>query len=301
MEMHQLRYMVAVARHGNFSRAAAHCHVSQPSLSQQIQKLEEELEARLFDRRPKGAQLTAQGEAFLPRAIRILGEAESAMREAAEGRGSLRGTVTLGVLPTIAPYLLPPVLAAFARKYPDVKMVIEEDTTARLVAHALEYQLDFVLASLPLRDERLQVRELFTEDLLVALPPGHALASQRTIRAADLEGENLIVMKEGHCLGDQVLRFCERNDLRPQISFRSAQLETVQALVCHGLGLALVPAMALLSQRGQAPVYRPMATPRPERVIVALWPKLRAPGRAAEELLRVIAAMTGKGRAVPVK
>src|ERR1700678_913599 len=121
MEMHQLRYLVAVARQGNFSRAAAHCHVSQPSLSQQIQKLEEELGERLFDRLKKGVKLTPHGETFLRRAVRILEETEAALREAEDAKGCLRGTVTVGVLPTIAPYLLPAVLAAFTAKYPGVE------------------------------------------------------------------------------------------------------------------------------------------------------------------------------------
>src|SRR5580658_8979189 len=147
MEMHQLRYVVAVARTGNFSRAAEQCHVAQPSLSQQIQKLEDELNQRLFDRMKRAVKLTPDGEAFLHHAIRILEEADAAKREATDAQNLLRGTITIGALPTIAPYLLPKAMAEFTRKYPGVEMVVQEDTTAQLLKLLLSYELDLALAS----------------------------------------------------------------------------------------------------------------------------------------------------------
>ena len=294
MEMHQLRYAAAVARMGNFSRAAEQCHVSQPSLSQQIQKLENELGERLFDRMKRQAKLTPHGEAFLRRAARILEEVDAAQREATEAKGLLRGSVAIGVLPTIAPYLLPDVMAKFTETYPGVEVIVQEDTTARLLKLALAYEIDFALASQPIHDQRLEVRELFTEELLLALPPGHPLTRKRVVNAANLKGERLIIMKEGHCLGDQVLGFCDRRDLRPQISFRSAQLETVQALVRASLGISLIPAMAARSDRHKLSAYRSLKSPRPERKIVAVWPKQRPPARAATEFLKVVSAGVGK-------
>ncbi len=294
MEIHQLRYMVAVARTANFSRAAEQCHVSQPSLSQQIQKLEEELGERLFDRMKRETKLTPHGEAFLRRAIHILEEVNAAKREAGEAKELLRGTLSVGVLPTIAPYLLPSVLAGFMEKYPGVEIVVQEDTTARLLKQVLAYEVEFAVVSQPVQDERLEVRELFTEELLLALPPGHPLTRKRTVSAADLDGERLIVMKEGHCLGAQVLRFCDRNDACPRISFRSAQLETVQSLVRAGLGLSLIPAMAVEAAREGAPEYRSLRSPKPSRAIVAVWPKQRPPGRAASEFLKGLPNRPGK-------
>lgn len=295
MEMHQLRYAVAVARMGNFSRAAEHCHVSQPSLSQQIQKLEEELGERLFDRMKREAKLTPHGEAFLRHAVRILEEVDAAKREAADARELLRGTLTVGVLPTIAPYLLPEVLLAFAEKFPGVEIVVQEDTTARLLKLAHAYEIDFALASRPIEDERLEIRDLFSEELRLALPPGHPLTRKRAVRASDLDNERLIVMKEGHCLGDQVLGFCERRDLKPNVSFRSAQLETIQALVCSGLGISLIPEMAGRGDRADLPEYRSLAAPKPERTVVAFWPKQRPPGRAVAEFLKLV---TGRPRRI---
>jgi LysR family transcriptional regulator, hydrogen peroxide-inducible genes activator len=296
MEMHQLRYVVAVARTGNFSRAAEQCHVSQPSLSQQVQKLENELSQRLFDRMKRAVKLTPHGKSFVPHAIRILEEAEAAKREASDAQHLLRGTLTFGVLPTIAPYLLPEALAKFTGKYPGVEILVQEDTTAQLLHLAHRHEIDFALASAPIQDDRFEVRELFAEELLLALPPGHPLTRKRSVRAIDLEGERLIVMKEGHCLGDQVLSFCDRRNLRPSISFRSAQLETIQALVRSGLGISLIPAMASQSKRADMPVYRSFPSPRPERKIVAVWPKQRPPDRAANEFLRMVSARVGHSR-----
>jgi LysR family transcriptional regulator, hydrogen peroxide-inducible genes activator len=290
MEMHQLRYVVAVARARNFSRAAEQCHVSQPSLSQQIQKLEEELGERLFDRMKREAKLTAHGEAFLPRALRILEEVDLARREASDAHRLLRGRLIVGVLPTIAPYLLPAVLGDFAKRFPSVEIVVEEATTELLLKLANACEIDFAVASRPIQDRRMEVKDLFTEELRLALPARHPLTRKRTVRLADLEKEPFIVMKEGHCLGDQVLNFCERRDLKPTISFRSAQLETIQALVHSGVGISLIPEMAARKKRAGSPEYRSLVSPKPERKIVAIWPKQRPLSRAANELLNRIIA-----------
>lgn len=288
MELHQLRYMAAVARTGSFSRAAEQCHVAQPSLSQQIQKLEDELGERLFDRLKSGAKLTAAGEAFLPRALRILEEVDAVQREAREVRSLSRGTLTVGVLPTIAPYLLPAAIAGFSARYPGIEVVVQEETTARLLRLAAACEVDIAILSLPIDDASFETETLFREELLVALPPAHRLAKRRSIKAAELDGERFIVMKEGHCLGDQVLRFCDRREFQPHVSCRSAQIETVQALVQAGMGLSLIPKMACRTGSHEAPVYRPLDAPRPQRTIVAAWPRQRPPNRAASEFLRFI-------------
>lgn len=286
MEIHQLRYVVAVARTGNFSRAAEQCHIAQPSISQQIQKLEDELGERLFERTKREARLTGHGEAFLLRAMRILEEVDAAKREAKDAKDLLRGRLTVGVLPTIAPYLLPDLLAGFTAKYPGIEMVVHEDTTAALLKLTHAYEIDFALASRPIADQRVEVKDLFTEELLLALPRDHPLTRKRTVKLPDLENERFIVMKEGHCLGDQLLSFCERRALKPTISFRSAQLETIQALVSSGIGISLIPAMAASRQREDLPKYRSLPRPGPSRKIVALWSQQRPLGRAAQEFLK---------------
>lgn len=288
MEMHQLRYAVAVARSGNFSRAAEQCHVSQPSLSQQILKLEEELGERLFDRTKREARLTAHGEIFLSRAVRILEEADGVMRDAEDAKQLLSGTLTVGVIPTIAPYLLPGVAAAFMNRFPGVEVIFQEEPTARLMKLLHGYEVHLAILSTPFETDRLETRQILSEELLIALPPGHALASKRTLFPKDLEQERLIVMQEGHCLGDQVLGFCARGDLRPKISFRSAQLETLQSLVHAGMGISLIPAMATRRDPRKSPVYRSFQGTKPHRSVVAAWPKQRPPGRAASEFLALL-------------
>lgn len=290
MELHQLRYMTAVARLRHFSRAAEQCHVSQPSLSQQIAKLEDELGEPLFVRARRAVKLTPAGEVFLPRALRILEEVDHAKREAQDAGQLLRGVVNVGVLPTIAPFLLPGIIAAFSRQYPGVEIVVHEDTTAHLIQLAVEHEIDFAIASAPIADKRLEVRELFTEELLLAVPPGHPLARRRSVKTTDLETERFIVMQEGHCLGDQVLRFCERTAVHPHVSFRSAQLQSIQALVRAGLGISLIPAMAANKADPAAPIYRKLAPPVPQRSVTACWPHRRQPGRAAQALLQEAAA-----------
>jgi LysR family transcriptional regulator, hydrogen peroxide-inducible genes activator len=158
----------------------------------------------------------------------------------------------------------------------------------------LACEIDFAIASQPIGDDRMEVLELFSEELLLALPPGHSLARKRTVSLSDLESEKIIVMKEGHCLGDQVLGFCNRRDLQPGISFRSAQLETIQALVRSGLGLSLIPLMAAQSGRNDLPVYRPVKPPRPTRKIVAVWPRQRPLRRAAGEFLKMLSQRVSK-------
>lgn len=286
MELQQLRYVIAISRTGNFSRAAELCHVSQPSLSQQVQKLEEELGEWLFDRMKRAVKPTAAGELFVQRAARILAEVEAAEREMRDSCSLLRGRLNLGVLPTMAPYLLPRLLPGFAEAYPGLEVIVHEETTARLLKMLGTCDIDLAIASEPISDPQCTVVELFREELLLALPLGHAMAGRRTISIQDVEGERFIVMKEGHCLGDQVLHFCQRRDIQPHVSCRSAQIETILALVESGLGLSLIPQMAAEGCRRERLVFRSLVKPHPVRNIVAVWSDQRPPGRAAREFLK---------------
>ena len=244
MELHQLRYFLAVARTKNFSRAAEQCHVAQPSLSQQIMKLEEELGERLFERTKREVSLTPAGDLLRVHVERVLQEVELARDGVREFRGLVRGRVVLGVLPTVAPYFLPQRLRAFSSRFPAVEVVVHEDTTDQLAAAVLAKEVDLALVSLPVERVGLAAEEFFDEKLLVALPAGHALAKRPRLTFDDLEREAFILMKEGHCLSGQALQFCRINGFAPQISFRSAQIETVLAFVAKGWGVSVVPEMA---------------------------------------------------------
>ncbi len=244
METHQLRYFLAVARTRNFSRAAEQCRVAQPSLSQQIQKLEGELGERLFERSTREVSLTAAGELFREHAARVIEEMEQARERIREISGLLRGRVVLGALPTVAPYFLPARLRAFTRKHPGIEVVVHEDTTGQLVEGVLAKEVDVALLSLPIERAGLDAEEFFDEPLMVALPKKHALATKRGLTLDDLEHESFILMKEGHCLAGQALQFCRLNGFAPRVSFRSAQIETVLSFVANGWGISIVPAMS---------------------------------------------------------
>ncbi len=249
MEIHQLRYFLAVARLAHFSRAAEACHVAQPSLSQQIKKLEDELGERLFERGRREVSLTPAGERLRAHAQRVLDELESARASVRDAGATIRGRVTLGALPTVAPYYLPHRLREFSRQFPEVEVVVHEDTTERLARAVLDKEIDTALVSLPVERRGLESVELFDEPLLIALPEGHARAHQPHLTLADLEAEPFILMQEGHCLTGQALAFCRVQGFAPRVSFRSAQIETVRAFVAAGWGVSVVPEMACPAPR----------------------------------------------------
>lgn len=244
METHQLRYFLAVARLRNFSRAAEQCRVAQPSLSQQIRKLEDELGERLFERSTREVSLTPAGDLFREHATRVMEEMEHARERVREVSGLLRGRVVLGALPTMAPYFLPARLRAFTRKHAGIEVVVHEDTTAQLVEGVLAKEIDVALLSLPVERAGLEAEEFFDEPLMVALPKRHPLAAKRRLTLDDLENESFILMKEGHCLAGQALQFCRLNGFSPRVSFRSAQIETVLSFVANGWGVSIVPQMS---------------------------------------------------------
>lgn len=249
MEIHQLRYFCAVVQHGTFTRASKAQRVSQPSLSQQILKLEAELGAPLFDRMPRAAKLTVLGRAFLPKAERILRQLGDAKSEMLELTGQEKGSVVLGVIPTIAAYLLPRVLSGFTRQHPLVKIQVIEEITPVILERLHEGSADMALIALPIPGPKpgpeLETTEMFTERFFAALPEHHPRARQKTIRLADLKGEPFLLLKEGHCFRDNLIAACRESRTRPSIAFESGQFSTILAMVSAGAGVSAVPAMAV--------------------------------------------------------
>ncbi len=294
MEIHQLRYFLAVAQAGNFSRAAESCHVAQPSLSQQILKLEKDLGEQLFERKARSVLLTPAGEVFRARAERVLHELHEARREVRDLRGDPRGQVDLAALPTIAPYLLPRIIRGFARRCPEVSTIVHEETTDRALRALENHEIDLAFVSLPIESPRVEVRPLFREELLLVLPKRHPLLRKRVVTGADLEPEKFIFMADTHCLGTQSLQFCYAKGFTPQISCRSAQMETVQALVAAGVGISLAPAMARESSARVS--YRSLGRPKPTRTIALVWNKRRHLSCAATELREFIWNTVGSGQ-----
>ena len=245
MELHQLRYFCAVAEAGSFSRAAEQSHVSQPSLSQQIMKLEDELGARLFDRLGRSVRLTETGQTFLPRARAVLRELEAARGDVVEQKDSIGGSVTIGVIPTVAPYFLPQRLTGFSRKYPQVRLTVVEEITPALLDLLRASKADLAILALPIRGHEFETFPLLTERLFAALPRGHKLATRRALSLKDLRSQPFLLLRDGHCFRDTAVAACDRARLHPQIIFESGQFSSLLSMVGAGMGVSIVPEMAI--------------------------------------------------------
>jgi LysR family hydrogen peroxide-inducible transcriptional activator len=294
MELHQLRYFVAVARAGNFSRAAERCHVSQPSLSQQILKLERRLGQPLFSRLGRRAVLTDAGRMLLDRATLILAAVDDAERRLRAGDQIHSGRLAIGAIPTVAPYLLPPVLESFAKRCPQAELIVREDVTIHLVSAVVEGELDLAIVALPVSDEHLHAEPLFAEPLLLAVPPGHALAGRRRVAVGDLAGERFILLGEMHCLGEQVLNFCRAHECQPQIVCRSAQIATIQSLIALGQGVSILPEMARACDGTGKLLYRPLADAGLRRTIAVISHRHYYQSPLAEEFLAGLRERTAR-------
>src|SRR5438309_4675639 len=245
MELHQLRYFCAVAETGSFSRAAEQSHVSQPSLSQQILKLEDELGARLFDRLGRSVRLTELGKTFLPRAHAVLRELEAARGDVVEGKEFIGGPVSVGVIPTVGPYFLPARLTAFSRKFGQVRLTVVEEITPILLDRLRAGTIDVAILALPLRGHEFDTFPLLTEPLSAVLPQKHKHASRPSLSLKDLRTEPFLLLRDGHCFRDTAVAACDRARLHPQIVFESGQFSSLLSMVGAGMGVSIVPEMAI--------------------------------------------------------
>jgi LysR family transcriptional regulator, hydrogen peroxide-inducible genes activator len=245
MEVHQLRYFCAVAETGNFTRAAEREQVAQPSLSQQIMKLEEELAVRLFDRLGRSVRLTDMGQMFLPRARAILSELRAAKEEVAQRQSSVSGPISVGVIPTIAPYFMPTRIAMFSRQYPEAALSVVEDVTVRLMDRLRAGLLDMAVMALPARGHDLECYPLRTERLFAILPKGHRLGKKRSLMMKELREEPFLLLRDDHCFRETSIEICKRARMMPQVIFESGQFSSILGMVGAGLGVSIVPEMAL--------------------------------------------------------
>ena len=283
MELHQLRYFCAVAETGSFSRAAEHSHVSQPSLSQQILKLEAELGVRLFDRLGRSVRLTEVGKTFLPRAHAVLRELEAARGDVVESKDSISGQVTVGVIPTVAPYFLPPVLAAFAKHFPKSTVIVVEEITPVLLERLRAGSIDVAILALPVRGHEFEALPLITEPLFAALPKNHRLSRNKTVGLRELRKEPFLLLRDGHCFRENAVAACDRARVSPQVVFESGQFSSLLGLVGAGVGVSLVPAMAV-DRRSQVRFVR-ISDPTATRTIGALTLRGRSLSRAQRAFL----------------
>jgi LysR family hydrogen peroxide-inducible transcriptional activator len=252
MELQQLRYFCAIVETNSFSRAAQLTHVSQPSLSQQIGKLEDELGARLFDRLGRTVRLTDLGRVFLPRARGVLRELEAARGDVVARKASIGGPVCVGAIPTIAPYFLPPHLTTFSRKHPQARVTVVEDITPLLLEKLRAGSVDVALVALPLtaRGQEFKSFPLIMEKLYAVLPRLHPLARRRTVTLAELRDEPFLLLRDGHCFRETAVEACKRAHLNPQIVFESGNFTSILSMVNAGLGVSIIPQMALEKRAG---------------------------------------------------
>ena len=284
MEMHQIRYFLAVYRNQSFTRAADECNVSQPSLSSQIMKLEEELGGPLFHRSRQGARLTQRGEVFRPRAQEILQQTEHALIDAQDLDGLSRGQVHLGCLPTTGAFLLPDLLGDFGTRYPNIHVNLLEESSPGLATALLNFDIELAILDEAGMVPGLSGDVLFTEPLYLAVPPDHPLAGQGMVDLTILADQPMILMKPGHGFHTIVHNALTRAGVDPQVVYESAEIETVQGLVGAGLGLSLVPKMV---RKAWGISYVEIAPPSPSRTLLLGYREGAALGPAAAALRQV--------------
>lgn len=301
MELRQLQYALKVAEERSFSRAAEKLHIAQPSLSQQVLKLEQELGVKLFDRATTPLELTYAGERFAETAGRILDLAEQLRREMEDVADLKKGRLTIGSLPITGAHVLPVVLPVFQKRFPGIKVVLVEGTTSELEELTARGKTDFTLLTLPLQDTGLVYEPVLTEKILLAVPPGHRLAGGVTaksgsppqnlprIRLSELRDEPFILLKRGQGFRQIAVELCRNAGFEPHIAFESGNIETVQSLVAAGMGVSFVPEMVARSGwTAVKPAYLAIADPASERTLVVACRQGRYLSRAAQAFIEMM-------------
>lgn len=274
MKIRDLQYLVAVAEHRHFGRAAAACFVSQPTLSAQLKKLETQLGVKLIERSPRQIMLTRAGEQVVQRARVILREVTTIERIAKGSDDAATGTVRIGLFHTLAPYLLPHVMPQISEQFPDLEVLLVEDKTEELLRQLRSGELDAAVLALPVPDGDLDHVQLFDEEFLLAVPVGHPLAeSQAPIRPSELSGEDVLLLEDGHCLREQALAVCQLAGIPERSGFRATSLETLRHMVAAGVGVTLLPELAVRPPVAPSPgiTLLRFAEPRPSRRIAMMW------------------------------
>jgi LysR family hydrogen peroxide-inducible transcriptional activator len=290
MEIHQLRYFVAVAGEGSFSRAAAKVRVAQPSLSQQIQKLEAEVGQPLFDRLPRSVVLTEAGRCFIDYARQILSSIGDARRCVDELNGKVAGGLSVGAIPTIAPYVLPDLVRKFQKHYPEVTLEIVEDVTDGITRRIEAGELDVALVSTCHQSPTLRRESLGNEPLLALVPKRHPLAQKSLVTLDDLKSQRFLLLHEMHCLSRQVNHLLEARRLRPEIALAGSQLGTIANMVAASIGVSIVPEMMVKYQAIPGCVSLPFEPPVPERELNLIYNPLRFQSKAAAAFRQEAAA-----------
>ncbi len=296
MNLKDLKYLVALADTGHFGRAAERSFVSQPTLSAQLKKLEDYLGVKLVERQPKNAQLTEVGKQVVVRARRMLDESDEIIALGRSNTDPFAGKLKVALIPTIGPYLLPRVMQKIRKALPQLGLMLYEYQTDALLKRLRDGELDLGIVALPVLQDGLESRPLYEEAFTVALPTHHPLAAKPTIKPQDLKGQTLLLLEDGHCLRDQALEVCSRVDVREAEDFRATSLETLRQMVVAGLGITLLPELAVESpfgsQRGMT--IRQFSKPTPSRTVGAVWRKSTTRSAAIGALCTVVDGVMAK-------
>lgn len=268
MNIRDLKYLIAVADHNHFGKAAEACFVSQPALSMQIKKLEESLGVVLIERNNKRIFFTDIGKLIVQQARDILYRVETLQEIANQSKDPFCGELRLGIIPTLAPYLLPLIIPGLSTLFPKLTLYLIEETTSNLVTKLHEGALDAALLALPIEGD-FSVHPLFDEEFVLAIPKDHPLAKQKMAHISDLENKTLLLLEEGHCLRDQALAVCHRANASELKTFHATSLETLRHMVAAGAGITLIPKLACRANDGIC--YLPFSSPAPMRTIGLIW------------------------------
>lgn len=287
----QFRYLVALAHTLHFRKAAEQCHVSQPTLSGQLQELEERLGVQLVERsRRSQVVLTPIGQTIAERARIVLRDVQDIIDLGKHGQQWLDGTIKLGALPTLGPYLLPHVLPELHRSHPNLKLYVREGMPAPLVRSLEDGDLDLLLFPMPLREADLESTRLFREQLWVVIPSEHPLASKERIERGDLGGETVLALEPGHLLYEQVADLCSEFGAELSHDFEGTSLDTIRLMVGMGMGLSFMPTVYVLFEVAKDPlvVARPLASRPPTRTVGLAWRRHSARGDEYKALAGII-------------
>lgn len=290
VSLKQLKYFDAVARSGHFGKAAEQCSVTQPALSMQVQELEKFLGVQLLERGRNGVMLTEGGRDIAQRAARVLADVRDIVDFARRQGGVLAGPLGLGVIPSVAPYILPQLLPTIRNAFPDLDLHIRESQTQLLVRELLDGQLDVLLLALPIEHPDIETIRLFDDRFLLAMATSHHMSNRVRATPDLLEGDRLLLLEEGHCMRDQALAFCSLRRIENINTFGASSLSTLVQMVANGLGMTLLPELAvpLETRRGNIHLMR-FADPEPQRVIGLAWRRSSPRKRHFVELGQMIA------------
>jgi LysR family transcriptional regulator, hydrogen peroxide-inducible genes activator len=272
MNINDLKYLVAVAETQHFGKAADLCFVSQPTLSMQLKKLEEELDIKIFERTNKKVFVTESGKKILEKARRVLSEVNDLKQVAKNQQNPYCGEFHLGIIPTMGPYLLPKLMPMIQSEHPNLELIPYEDKTEVILDRLNNGELDAILLALPVDHGSLVEKKLFTEDFYAAVPPDNPLAKQAAVTLSDLESQKLLLLGEGHCFRDQALAACRYTGAQLKSGFQATSLETLRYMVAAGAGVTLLPAMMVESLPDHPDVViLPFKGTAPSRVVGLLW------------------------------